>query len=29
MSPEPICDDSRIRCDSPPERVAERRLRLR
>ena len=27
--PDPICDDSRIRCDSPPERVEERRFKLR
>ncbi len=29
MSPEPICVESRMRCDSPPESVLERRLKLR
>ena len=29
ISPDPICVDSRIRCDSPPESVPERRLKFR
>ncbi len=29
IRPDPICDDSRIRCDSPPDSVPDRRLKLR